>query len=179
MNIYIHTYIHIYIYIYIYVYGIHHRRILWSSCRRLGWVGFEPTTTEFRSDTLTDWAVRPWVQLTLTANFVQLLQFHFSVTFHFGYCFRQSSRLFSSNFYWGNHMSVAEWVDTYGIHHRRILWSSYRKLAWVGFDPTTTEFRSDTLTDWAVRSWVQLSLRANFEQPLQFHRLFSVTFHFG
>ena len=28
----------------------------------------------------------------------------------------------------------------YSIHHRRILWSSYRKLAWVGFQPTTTEF---------------------------------------
>ena len=36
-------------------------------------------------------------------------------------------------------MSVAEWADTYGIHHWRILWSSYRKLAWVGFEPTTTE----------------------------------------
>ena len=35
-------------------------------------------------------------------------------------------------------MSVAEWVDTYGIHHQRILWSSHRKLAWVGFEPTTT-----------------------------------------
>ena len=46
-------------------------------------------------------------------------------------------------------MSVAEWVDTYGIHHRRIIWSSYRKLAWVGFEPTTTEFHSDALTDWA------------------------------
>ena len=23
----------------------------------------------------------------------------------------------------------------------------YRKLAWVGFEPTTTEFRSDALTD--------------------------------
>ena len=33
--------------------------------------------------------------------------------------------------------------DTYGIHHWRILWSSYRKLARVRFEPTTTEFRSD------------------------------------
>ena len=32
--------------------------------------------TEFRSDTLTVWAIRPWVQLALRANFVQLLQFH-------------------------------------------------------------------------------------------------------
>ena len=53
--------------------------------------------------------------------------------------------------------------------------NSYRKLAWRGFEPTTT----DALTDWAVRPWVQLALRANFVQLLQFHRLFSVTFHFG
>ena len=45
----------------------------------------------------------------------------------------------------------------------------YSKLAWVGFEPTTTEFRSDALTDWAIRPWGQLALRANFEQLLQFH----------
>ena len=49
-------------------------------------------------------------------------------------------------------------IYIYGIHHRRILWSSYRKLAWVGFEPTTTEFHSDALTDWAIRPWVQLAL---------------------
>ena len=108
-------------------YGIPHWRILWSSYRKLAWVGFEPTTTEFRSDALTDWAIRPWVQLALRANFVQLLQFHclFSVTFHFGYCLRQSPRLFKLKVSWGNHMSVAEWADTYGIYHWRILRSSY------------------------------------------------------
>ena len=51
-----------------------------------------------------------------------------------------------------------------GIHHWRIDWSSYRKWAWV-----TTEFRSDALTDWAIKPWVQLALRAKFEQLLQFH----------
>ena len=66
-------------------------------------------------------------------------------------------------------MSAAEWADTYGIHYWRILRSSYRKLAWVGFEPTTTEFRSDALTDWAIRPWIQLALRANFVQLLQFH----------
>ena len=39
-------------------------------------LGFGPTTTEFRPDALTDWAIRPWVQLTLWTKFVQLLQFH-------------------------------------------------------------------------------------------------------
>ena len=38
-----------YIYIYIYIHVIHHWRILWSSYRKLAWVGFEPTTTEFCS----------------------------------------------------------------------------------------------------------------------------------
>ena len=70
-------------------------------------------------------------------------------------------------------MSVAEWTDTYGIHHGRILWNSYRKLAWVGFEPTTTEVRSDALTDWAIRPWVQLGLRPNFVQLLQFHPISS------
>ena len=87
-------------------YGIHHWRILW----KMAWVGFEPTINEFRSDAVTDWAIRPWVQLALRANFVQLLQFYclFSVTFNFGYCLRQSPRFFLSNFFWGNHMSVAD-----------------------------------------------------------------------
>ena len=59
-------------------------------------MGFEPTTTEFRSDTLTDWAIRPLVQLAFRANFVQLLHFHhlFNVWFHFGYYLRQSPRLY-------------------------------------------------------------------------------------
>ena len=65
------------------------------------------------------------------------------------------------------------------IHHWRILWSSYRKLAWVGSEPTTTEFRSDALTNWAIKPWFQLALRVDFVQPLQFHCLFSVKFHFG
>ena len=49
--------------IYIYIYRIHHWRILSSiesSYRKLAWVGFESMTTEFRSDALTNWAIRPW-----------------------------------------------------------------------------------------------------------------------
>ena len=46
------------------------------------------------------------------------------------------------------------------------------------FEPTTTDFRSDALTDWGIKPWVQLVLRANFVQLLQFHRLVSVKFHF-
>ena len=70
----------------------------------------------------------------------------------------------------------AETKNIYGTQHWRILWSSYRKLAWVGFEPTTTEFHSEALTNWAIRPWVQLALRANFLQPLQFHCLFSVKY---
>ena len=64
----------------------------------------------------------------------------------------------------------------------RNLWNSYRKLAWVGFEPMTTGFCSDALTaltDWAIRPWVHLAIRSNFVQLLQFHRLFSVRSHFG
>ena len=71
-------------------------------------------------------------------------------------------------------MNVAEWADIYGIHHWQILWSSYRKLAWVGFKPATTEFCPDPLTDWALRPRVQLALRANFVQLLQFNCLYTI-----
>ena len=110
-------------------------------------------TTEFCSDALTDWAIRPWVQLALRANFLQPLLFHLIV---------QCSHFISAIAFVIRHICfkrnlaqviilAAEWIDTYGIHHWRIFRSSYRKLAWVGFEPTTTEFRSDALTDWAIR----------------------------
>ena len=37
--------------------------------------------------------------------------------------------------------------DTYCIYYWRMFWCIYRKLAWVGFEPTTTEFRSDNFTE--------------------------------
>ena len=162
-------------------YGIHQWRIIWSRYRKLAGVGVEPTTTEFRSRILSNSASRPWFQFALTANFVQLLEFHrlFSVTFHLGYCLRQSPGLFKSKFCWANHMMVAERVDRYGIHQWRIIWRTYRKLASVGFESTNTQFHWDALTDRGTRPWVELALRANILQRLQFHRLFSVTFHFG
>ena len=94
----------------------------WSSNRKLAWVGFEHTTTEFRSDTLTNWAIRPWVQLALRANLVQLLQFHLFV---------QCSYFISTIAFVSHHICfkrnlaqviilVAEWIDTYGLHHWRI-----------------------------------------------------------
>ena len=110
----------IYIYICIYIiYGIHHWKILRSSYRKLTWVGFELTTTKFRLDALTDWAIRPWVQLALRAKFIQLLQFHLFV---------QCSRFILSFAFVSRHICfkrrlaqvialVAEWIDTSGIHH--------------------------------------------------------------
>ena len=56
------------------------------------------------------------------------------------------------------------------IHWRMFLRSSYRELvAWVGFEPSTTEFRLDALTDWAIRLSFQMAVRANFAQLLQFY----------
>ena len=88
------TFFIIYIYIYI-LHTIHHYAILWSSCRKLAWGGFELMGTEFRSDALTDWAIMPWVQLALRANFLQLHQFHLSlnIRFHFDYCLLQFCRV--------------------------------------------------------------------------------------
>ena len=143
---------------------------------------FPFTTTEFLSDALTNWPIRPWVQFAFRPNFLQLLLFHrfFSVRFHFGYCLRQSPQSPQSKFSWGTHISVGEWVDDiYGNYHWTTLWSSYSKLTWIGYESTTTEFRSGALTHWAIRSWVELALRANFLQLLQFHCSFNVKFHFG
>ena len=136
-------------------YGIHHWRIFWMSYRKLFWGGFEPTNTKPCLDALSDWAMTPWVQLPLRPNFVQPLQFHnlFSVTFHFGRLPSSVATFIYLKFSGGSRMSVAEWDDTYGIGHWRVLWSSYRKLLWKGFEPTTTEPRSDALTNWAIRPW--------------------------
>ena len=107
----------------------------------------------FKTSGLTD----PWAQLALRTNFLQILQFHhlFSEICHFGLRLCQSPHLLELKFCWWNHMSVAEWIqDTNVTHHWRILWSSYKKLDWEGFEHTTTEFRSDVLTDWPIRTWV-------------------------
>ena len=85
-------------------------------------MGFEPMTNEFPSDALTDWAIRWWVQLALRTNFVQPLQFYFFV---------QCSHFISAISIVSCHICfkwnlaqvitlVAEWIDTYGIHHWKI-----------------------------------------------------------
>ena len=141
---------------------------------------FEPATIEFRSDALTNWTIRSWAQLA-EPTFYSYSNFVVCSVPHFisAVCFRQWPRLLRSKFSIGNHMSVAEWADIYGIQNLQILWCSYRKFLWERFEPTITEFRSDTLTDRAIRLCVPLVLRATFVQLLQFHCLFSVTFHFG
>ena len=55
---------------------------------------------------------------------------------------------------------------------------SYKKLARVGFEPTTTKFHSDVPTNCAIRPWVQLTLKAKFGQLLQFCHLFSTQISF-
>ena len=94
----------------------------WSSYRKLTWVAFEPTTTEFHSDALTDWALRSWVQLALRAKFLQLLKFHLFVQrsyFILVIAFVSRHICFKQNLI---HVItlVAEWINTYGIHHCRI-----------------------------------------------------------
>ena len=111
-------------------YSIHHWRIIWISHRKLVWRSNRPSYQVMSSP-------RTQSQLCTATSISTFVQ----CRFRFGYCLRQSPRLFWSKFYWGNDMSVAEWTDIYGIHNWRIIWSSYRKLVWVGFEPTTTEFR--------------------------------------
>ena len=137
---------------------IHHWRIFRSSYRELALVAFEPTPTKFRSDTLTNWVIRSCIQLALKANYVKLLQFHLFVQ-----CLRFISNIaFVSHHIWFKPnltqliKLVAEWVDIYGIHHWRIFRSSNRKLTCVWFEPLTTKFCSDALTDWVITPCIYL-----------------------
>ena len=119
-TIYIYIYIYTYTYTYIYIYSS--LKDFWSSYRKLTWVRFEPTTTEFCSDALTDWDIRPWVQLALIAKFVRLLQFHlfvqcshFILAIVFASCYICFKRYLSQII-----TLVAEWIDTYSIPHWKI-----------------------------------------------------------
>ena len=83
---------------------------------------FEPTTTEFCSDALTDWDIRPWVQLAPITKFVRLLQFHlfvqcshFILAIVFASCYICFKRYLSQII-----TLVAEWIDTYSIPHWKI-----------------------------------------------------------
>ena len=150
-----------YIYVYIYIY---------SSYRKLAWVGFEPTTTEFHSDIWNS------VQLALGANFVQLLQCHL---FFQCLCFI-SVFAFISHYICFKHsltqviMLVAEWIDTLVFTTEGLLEIAIESWPEWDLNPTTTEFCSDALTDWAIKPWVQLALRANFVQLLQFPNFMSL-----
>ena len=89
------------------------------------------------------------------------------LTFHFGYFLRPSPHFLWAKPRKGNH--VIRGMNRYIWYSPlKYLWSIYRKLAWVGFEPTTTEFHSDALTDWAIWKLAQLRLRTNFVQLLQF-----------
>ena len=69
-------------------------------------------------------------------------------------------------------MSIAEWIIHMVFTTEGLFEIAIESLAWVGFEPMTTEFRSDALTDLAIWPWTQLTLRANFVQLLQFHHIY-------
>ena len=70
---------------------------------------------------------------------------------------------------WSNQMSIAEWAYVYGIHHRRVIWSSYRKLTLVGFEPTTTGTLKNKFSVCDVKEFVDYYNRlrkANFSERI-------------
>ena len=91
-------------------------------------------------------------------------------TFRFSHFLRQRSHLHWAKSGRCYHMSAPEWTDIYVVHLRRTRGSSFRNLAWVAFEPRVAEFYSEALTDWAVWSWSQFTVRAKFVQLLQFHQ---------
>ena len=60
---------------------------------------------------------------------------------------------------YSNHVSVAEWSDTYGIHHWRIIWSSYRKLV-LSFDVLSKNLNKDlkSLSQWLKANKLSLNI---------------------
>ena len=55
---------------------MHYWRLFGSSYRKVTRGGIETTTTEFRLDALSNWAIRRSVWLVITAKYLQLIQFH-------------------------------------------------------------------------------------------------------
>ena len=133
-----------------------------SSYSKLARVGFQPTTTEFRSEALTNWAIRPWVQLTLRANFVQLLQLHLCsvFTFHSGLCLRQSPHLLLSEV--SHRSSRCSGMNWYIQYSSRKDFLEVVIESWPEWDLNPWPLNSVLETDWAITPWVQLTLRANF-----------------
>ena len=135
------------------IYGIHHWEPFTSSFWNSAWLRFEPTTTEFSSDALIDWFIRPLSSTHLQSQLCPALQFHLFVhcsRFIFSFAFISCHICFK----WGFAQVIillVEGTDTYGISQWIIFRSSYRKLIWVWFEATTTEFHSDAPTNWAVR----------------------------
>ena len=52
---------------------------------------------------------------------------------------------------WGNHMSLEKMNTCRWCLPLKNFRSRYRKLIWVGFESTTTEFFSDAKADWVIR----------------------------
>ena len=104
---------------------------------------------------ITDLVTRPWVQFALRASFIQLLPCHFLFSVHIScrplslsvaiICFKRNLAQVIT--------LVEEWIDTSGIHNWMDFKSMYRKMAWAGFEPKTTELLSVALTNCAIRPW--------------------------
>ena len=103
----------------IYTYGVHHWSNFRSSCRKLAYMRFDPTTTDIRSDAPTDLPNGPWVQLAFRTKFVLLLQFHLFVQCsHFISFFALVSRHICFKRSLAEVITLgAEWIDRYGIYY--------------------------------------------------------------
>ena len=146
------------------------------------WVSFEPTTTEFCWDAVTDWAIRPLISTCSQSQLcrdTQVSSLSSVFTFYFVHCFAICRILFKRGLAQVITF-VAERIGIHGIHHWRIFRSSYRKLAWVGFEPMTTEFLIIALTEWIISPWSPIRLQSQLCTPTTVSSLCSVfTFHLG
>ena len=150
----------------LYIYGIHHWRFLEVALKTWPeWVWTWDHWIPFRhSNRLSCQAKSLTRSQRLLCTTTPISSLCSVITFQFGlFAFVSRHICFKQSFAQVITLAV-EWIDTYGIHHWRSFITSYLNLTWVGFESRTTEFRSDALTDLAIRPWVQLALRANLVQ---------------
>ena len=81
-------------------------------------VGFEPTTTEFRSDALTEWGIRPWVQLALRFHFIFSLLFYGVTLFNRVYCISHCRDYLDPN-------SISSSKSSRGLRHGKGCFGSF------------------------------------------------------
>ena len=131
-----------------------------NSSRKSAWLRFDSTTTEFCLRYQALRSTHSEFQLLLSVQ-ISLKPLSLSITIVF--------KLKSST---EDDIVVAEWTNTYDIHHGKIFRNSCRKFASVGFEPSISKFFLDILPNWITR----LEFNSHSELPFDSYSYFIVCY---